>query len=110
MQKQDSSASLAAIQSPTFTGVRTDLLPYLENSTNFACKIGGSIGISQGFDAATATTKALALAYQSVVAQANALSFKNSFWGMSLIVLCLVPLPFVMRRPKPGQGRPQAAH
>ena len=66
--------------------------------------------LSQGFDAATATTKALAMAYQSVQAQANALSFKNSFWGMSIMVLCLTPLPFVMRRPRPGQGRPQAAH
>jgi DHA2 family multidrug resistance protein len=54
--------------------------------------------------------KAMSMAYQMVQAQASALSFKNSFWVMSVIVLCLTPLPFVMRRPKPGQGRPQAAH
>ncbi len=54
---------------------------------------------SQGFDAATAAHKAMAMAYQSVQAQANALSFENSFWIMSVIVLCLVPLPFIMRRP-----------
>jgi DHA2 family multidrug resistance protein len=27
------------------------------------------------------------------------LSYQNAFWGLSLIVVCLVPLPFVMRRP-----------
>ena len=66
--------------------------------------------LSQGYDAVTAGKKAMAMAYQSVQAQAGALSFKNSFWVMSLIVLILTPLPFVMRRPRPGQGRPQAAH
>ncbi len=67
---------------------------------------------SQGFDAATAANKALMMAYQTVQAQANALSFKNSFWVMSAIVLCLVPLPFIMRRPPkhPGQQPLSAAH
>jgi MFS transporter, DHA2 family, multidrug resistance protein len=54
---------------------------------------------AQGYDAVTATKKALAMAYQMVQAQSNALSFENSFWVMSAIVLCLVPLPFIMRRP-----------
>jgi DHA2 family multidrug resistance protein len=54
---------------------------------------------AQGFDAATAANKAMAMAYQTIQAQANALSFENSFWVMSAIVLCLVPLPFIMRRP-----------
>jgi DHA2 family multidrug resistance protein len=67
---------------------------------------------SQGFDAATATHKALMMAYQTVQAQANALSFKNSFWVMSAIVLFLVPLPFIMRRPPkhPGEHPLSAAH
>jgi DHA2 family multidrug resistance protein len=43
-------------------------------------------------------------------AQASALSFVNSFWMMSVIVLCLAPLPFIMRRPKPGEQQPTAAH
>ncbi len=65
--------------------------------------------LGQGFDAATATKKALAMAYGMIQQQASALSFENSFWVMSTIVLCLVPLPFIMRRPRPGQGRPTAA-
>ena len=78
---------------------------------NFQQYLAGmkALFLSQGFDAATATSKSLAMAYRSVLAQANALSFENSFWGMSVLVLCLTPLPFVMRRPKPGQQRGQAA-
>jgi DHA2 family multidrug resistance protein len=66
--------------------------------------------VSQGYDAVTAMKKAMAMAYQMVQAQASALSFKNSFWVMSVIVLCLTPLPFVMRRARPGEGGRQAAH
>jgi len=69
-----------------------------------------SLFLSQGFDSVTASTKAAAMAYQTVIQQANALSFKNSFWVMSLIVVCLTPLPFVMRRPRPGEQQRRAAH
>ncbi len=61
---------------------------------------------SQGYDAATAAKKALAVAYQTVQNQAGTLSFENSFWMMSLIVLFLTPLPFLMRRPRPGEQQP----
>ncbi len=66
--------------------------------------------MSQGFDSATATTKALAQAYRVVQAQASAMSFESSFWVMSAIVFCLVPLPFIMRRPKPGMRQATGAH
>ncbi len=66
--------------------------------------------LAQGYDAVTAAEKALAMAYQSVNAQAAALSFKNSFWVMSLIVLLLTPFPFLMRRPAMGQKRAPAVH
>ncbi len=65
---------------------------------------------AQGYDPVTAAHKALAMAYQTVQAQASALSFVNSFWVMSVIVVCLTPLPFIMRRPRAGEARPQAAH
>lgn len=66
--------------------------------------------VSQGYDAVTATQKALALAYQVVRQQANTLSFENSFWVMAIIIACLSPLPFVMRRPKPGERQPFGPH
>lgn len=65
---------------------------------------------SQGFDPVTATTKALATAYQTVQQQASALSFVNSFWMMSVVIAFLTPLPFIMRRPRPGEQQPRAAH
>jgi DHA2 family multidrug resistance protein len=65
---------------------------------------------AQGYDAATAAKKALAMAYYTVQSQANALSFKNSFYVMSLIIVCLSPLPFIMRRPKFAARQPSASH
>ncbi len=79
---------------------------------NFERWIGGmkALFISQGYDAATATRKALALAYGTVQAQASTMSFENSFWIMALVVACLVPLPMLMRRPKPGERQPSLSH
>ena len=65
---------------------------------------------AQGYDSVTASQKALAMAYQTVQQQASALSFVNSFWVMSLIVVCLTPLPFIMRRPKRGEQRQSLSH
>ena len=42
--------------------------------------------------------------------QASTLSFVNSFWVMSLAIACLVPLPMIMRRPKPGERQPSLGH
>jgi len=66
--------------------------------------------VSQGFDAATAAKKALAMAYFTVQSQANALSFKNSFFVMSVVIACLSPLPFIMRRPKFGERQSSIGH
>jgi len=79
---------------------------------NFERWIGGmkALFISQGYDAVTATHKALALAYGTVQAQASTMSFENSFWIMALVVACLVPLPMLMRRPKPGERQPSLSH
>ncbi len=79
---------------------------------NFSQYLNGltAMFVSQGYDAATAAKKALAMAYFTVQSQANALSFKNSFFVMSVIIACLSPLPFIMRRPKPGERQPSASH
>jgi DHA2 family multidrug resistance protein len=65
---------------------------------------------AQGYDAITSGKKALALAYASVQGQANTLSFESSFWIMSLVIACLVPLPMIMRRPKRGERQPSISH
>jgi MFS transporter, DHA2 family, multidrug resistance protein len=79
---------------------------------NFAQMLQGltAMFLGQGYDAATAAKKAMAMAYFTVQSQANALSFKNSFFVMSVIIACLSPLPFIMRRPKPGERQTSAAH
>ena len=75
-------------------------------NSNFEAMIAGfkSLFLSQGFDAVTASRKALAQAYLVVQGQASALSFKNSFFVLAIVVMFLVPLPFVMRRPPRGQA------
>jgi DHA2 family multidrug resistance protein len=83
-----------------------------QGDRNFAQWIGGmkAVFLAQGYDAVTATQKALALAYGAVQAQASTLSFENSFWVMSLVVAALIPLPMIMRRPKPGEKQPSMGH
>ena len=68
---------------------------------NFQQLVNGfkSTFMAQGFDATIAAKKAMAMAYQMVQQQASALSFVNSFWLMSVMILFLVPLPFIMKRP-----------
>ncbi len=80
--------------------------------TNFEQWLNGLIGafVAQGYDLATATQKGLALAYNIVQGQATTLSFQSSFWIMSILVALLSPLPFLMRRPKPGEEQPVGMH
>jgi MFS transporter, DHA2 family, multidrug resistance protein len=65
---------------------------------------------AQGYDAVTAAKKALAQAYAMAQAQASVLGFENAFWIMSVTILCLVPFPFVMRRPPAGQQGGMRGH
>ena len=80
-------------------------------NSNFEQLVSGlkTTFMASGYDAVTAAHKALAMAYQTVQAQSSALSFVNSFWLMSVTVACLVPLPFIMRRPRRGEQQPVGA-
>jgi DHA2 family multidrug resistance protein len=42
--------------------------------------------------------------------QAALLSYVNAFWMVSIVVACLVPLPFLLKKPKPGAATEMAAH
>jgi len=79
------------------------------NFTNFVNSMKG-LFISQGNDAVTATQKALAMAYRMVQQQSSTLSFESSFFIMSIVVGCLAPLPFIMRRPRRGERQPSMGH
>jgi len=57
---------------------------------------------------------ALQQAYSQVMGmiyqQAALLSYVNAFWIVAIIVACLIPLPFFLKRPKPGEIQSVAAH
>jgi DHA2 family multidrug resistance protein len=65
--------------------------------------------ISMGVSPAAASHRALAQLSAQVNLQANVLSFANSFWVLGFLVLLLIPLPFLMRRPSPEEARATAA-
>jgi DHA2 family multidrug resistance protein len=50
---------------------------------------------------------AMGNAWQALNRQAQMLSYQNSFWGLSLLIACLIPLPFIMRRPPRRERAPE---
>jgi DHA2 family multidrug resistance protein len=57
----------------------------------------GLMRLGQG--ASTASQIAYGRAYRQMLRQASMLSYKNAFFILSMTILCLAPLPFIMRRP-----------
>jgi len=58
----------------------------------------------------TAAAAAMGQAYQMMLRQASMLSYKNAFTIMGIVVVCLSPLPFLMRLPpKRGPKPPEEA-
>jgi DHA2 family multidrug resistance protein len=66
--------------------------------------------IQEGQSAASAAKMAMGYAYQQMGRQASMLSYQNAFGCLGVLVLCLVPLPFIMRRPPRRAGPPPPAH
>ena len=52
-----------------------------------------------GQSADSASQLAMGRAYTILGRQASMLSYQNAFWLLSVIIACLIPLPFVMRKP-----------
>jgi DHA2 family multidrug resistance protein len=44
---------------------------------------------------------AIGHAYQEMLREASMLSYMNAFWVLSVIIACLIPLPFIMKKPPP---------
>ncbi len=53
---------------------------------------------------------AVALAYQQMNRQAAMLSYQNAFAVLAVLIACLSPLPFVMRKPPRYGPKPPAGH
>ena len=52
-----------------------------------------------GTSSGLATSHALAQLDQLINSQAGTIAFVNAFWVMGVVVCCLVPLPFLMKKP-----------
>jgi len=52
---------------------------------------------------------AVGRAYQTMLRQASMQSYQNAFWILSIAIACLIPLPFVMRKPPKHDGVPEEA-
>ena len=65
--------------------------------------------IAMGASASEASHRALAQLSAQVDLQANVLGFVNAFWMLGLLVMFLIPLPFIMKRPSPEEAKAAAA-
>jgi MFS transporter, DHA2 family, multidrug resistance protein len=65
--------------------------------------------MAKGASATEAQLRALQQFSAQVDLQASVLAFKNSFYVLGLLVLFLVPLPFIMRRPNKKEAEAAAA-
>ncbi len=65
--------------------------------------------IKLGHSSDSAAQLAMGQAYQTMLRQASMLSYQNAFWWMSVIIACLIPLPFIMRKPPKMEGTQKAA-
>jgi DHA2 family multidrug resistance protein len=65
--------------------------------------------VAMGASASEASHRAMAQLSAQVDLQANVLGFANSFWVLGLLVMFLIPLPFLMRRPNPEEAKASAA-
>jgi DHA2 family multidrug resistance protein len=67
----------------------------------------GLMRLGQG--ASTAAQIAYGRAYRQMLRQASMLSYKNAFFILSMTILCLAPLPFIMRLPPKAMRAPADA-
>ncbi len=65
--------------------------------------------MGMGSSASEASHKALAQLSAQMDLQASVLGFANAFWVLGLLVLLLVPLPFIMKRPSAREAKAAAA-
>jgi DHA2 family multidrug resistance protein len=64
---------------------------------------------AQGMNASQAAGMAVGYAYQQMIRQASMLSYKNAFAILATVIMCLTPLPFIMRLPaKSAKPSPEA--
>jgi MFS transporter, DHA2 family, multidrug resistance protein len=93
------------IQRNTLSSHANHANPFFERQLNAMTQALKAIGTG----ANEASHRALAQLSSQIDLQANVLGFVNAFWLLGLLVLFLVPLPFIMRRPSPEEAKASAA-
>jgi DHA2 family multidrug resistance protein len=73
----------------------------------FRDRIAEMLGRGRG-GGMNANSVAMGEAYQMMLRQASMLSYKNAFTILAIVVVCLSPLPFLMRLPPKRTGSPPA--
>ncbi|MHB1459322.1 MAG: DHA2 family efflux MFS transporter permease subunit [Armatimonadota bacterium] len=66
--------------------------------------------IAKGQSAIAAPREAVGIIYGMVVKQATLLAFVDAFWLLGVIMIGLIPLVFVMRRPRRHHDEPTGVH
>jgi len=88
---------------------RADLVSHLTNGSVFFKHYFAML--SHGGQDPAANHRALAQLQAMVDGQANVLSFLNVFFVMGMVVMALVPLPFLMKKPsKKDLANPGGIH
>ena len=85
---------------------RVDLVSHLHHGNIFLDRVLAGLqqsAMHSGISAAGAGQHSLAQLQQLVDAQASVLAFISAFFVLGVIVALLIPLPFLMKRPLPGE-------
>ncbi|MGA9354373.1 MAG: DHA2 family efflux MFS transporter permease subunit [Terriglobales bacterium] len=61
-------------------------------------------GIGGGSGAGTATQHAYALVQANVIRQSTMLAYIDNFWLLGVVIFCLIPFVFLIKKSKPGGG------
>jgi DHA2 family multidrug resistance protein len=69
-----------------------------------------SSGGGNGSGAGSATQHAYGQVMGLIQQQAAVLSYVNAFWVVSVVVACLIPLPFLLKRPRAGEASSAGMH
>ena len=75
-----------------------------------AIDFGKTLLFGKGVPAEAAEGVARKMLYGQTVRQATAMGFNDAFWILSVLMICVIPLLFLMRRPEHQNGAAPPGH
>jgi DHA2 family multidrug resistance protein len=61
-------------------------------------------GMGSGTGAGTASQHAYAMLQANVIRQSTMLAYLDNFWLLGVVIFCLIPFVFLIKKSKPGGG------